>query len=112
MYKSETENIEIYFICDDRKNMEIVETYYDEIEDKHYWYFNASLSYQKWQQGFHNLEMGDISRMLLTVAASKYILYKLENNEYKNEHEKKRLKKDLKKIEPSLKKIAEETDFL
>lgn len=112
MYKSETENIEIYFICDKRGDMKLVENYYDEILDVHCWYFNAYLAYKKWQENFKDLEMGDIAKMLLTVAASKYILYKLENNLYKNASEKRQLKKDLQKIEPSLKKIAKETDFI
>ncbi len=112
MYKEETENIEIYFICDKRGGMDLVETYYDEVLDVHCWYFNSYLAYKKWQQDFKGLEIGDLARKLLIVAASKYILYKLENNNYKNVLEEKRLKKDLEKINPSLEEIAKEVDFL
>ena len=45
MYKEKTENVEVYFICYKKEEMELVETYYDEILNVHNWYFNAYLAY-------------------------------------------------------------------
>ncbi len=105
MYKSSTENVEVYFICYKKEEMELVDTYYDEVLDVHYWYFNAYLAYKYWKNKFKGLELGDIAKMLLIVAASRYIIYALDEKEYKNDKEYKRLLKDLHKIEPILEKI-------
>lgn len=112
MYRNVTDNVEIYFICY-KKEMELIESYYDEILDVHAWYFNAYLAYKHWKQGFKDLiAISDLGKMLLTVAASRYIMYKLENKEYKNNSEKKVLLKDLTKIEPNLNKIINDNEFL
>lgn len=111
MYKEKIENVEVYFICYKKEEMELVETYYDEILDTHCWYFNAYLAYQYWKKGFKNLEAGKLAKSLLTVASSRYILYKLEEETISTK-ERKRLTKDLIKIEPMLKKIIEENEFL
>lgn len=111
MYKEKNENVEVYFICYKKGEMELVETYYDEILDTHCWYFNAYLAYKHWKKGFKNLEATDLAKNLLTVASSRYILYKLEE-ETISAKERKRLTKDLIKIEPILKKIIEENEFL
>ena len=112
MYKEKEENVEVYFICYKKEEMELIEKYYDEVLDIHYWYFNAYLSYKYWQQSFKNLKVGDLGKMLLTVAASRYILYQIENKEYKNKKELRILTKELKAIEPELQKIIEENDIL
>lgn len=112
MYKSETENIEIYFICYKKKEMELIETYYDPVLDIHSWYFNAYLAYKHWQKGFKKLKMGDIAKKLLTIAASKYIIYSLEKENYHTRKEYEQLLKDSKIIEPELKEIIDETNFI
>ena len=111
MYKSKTENIEVYFICY-KKEMNLVESYYDEILDIHYWYFNAYLSYKYWKQSFKNYDLGEITKQLLTVGASRYILYQLENGEYKNKREYNKLTKDLALIEKELEKIITEEELI
>ncbi len=107
MYKSSSENVEVYFICYKKEDMELVDTYYDPVLDVHYWYFNAYLAYKYWKRNFKDLNLGEISQMLLIVAASRYIIYLLENKEYKNNKEQKKLLKELHKIEPKLKKVIE-----
>ena len=52
MYKSKEENVEIYFICYKKEEMELVESYYDEVLDSHCWYFNAYLAYKHWLKNF------------------------------------------------------------
>ena len=49
MYKSKEENVEVYFICYKKEEMDLVESYYDEVLDIHYWYFNAYLAYKYWK---------------------------------------------------------------
>ena len=39
MYKSSSENVEVYFICYKKEEMELVDTYYDPVLNIHYWYF-------------------------------------------------------------------------
>ncbi|MCI8670864.1 MAG: hypothetical protein HFI36_02360 [Bacilli bacterium] len=112
MYKEDTENVEVYFICNKKHKMELIETYYDEVLDIHSWYFNTYLAYQYWKQDFKTLELGDISRMLLTVAASRYIIYSLETKEYKNKKEHQRLLSDLSTIEPQIENIIKINDFI
>ncbi len=99
MYKNKTENVEVYFICYKKEKMELVETYYDEILDTHNWYINAYLAYKYWKKNFKNLEIGELSKNLLIVASSKYILYLIENKKYKSEYEHKKLLNELKKID-------------
>ena len=108
MYKEKTENVEVYFICYKKENMNLVETYYDEILDVHCWYFNCYLSYKHWQNRFKKIEIGEIGKMLLTVAASKYLLYKIDNKEYKSKKEYNKILKELKLMEPKLKSIIDE----
>ncbi len=112
MYKSETENIEVYFICYKKEEMELVETYYDDILDIHCWYFNAYLAYKYWKKKFKGLKIQETSKKLLIVAASKYLIYRIENEEYETEQERKRLLKDLEKIQPELQKITNEDSIL
>ena len=107
MYKDSSENVEVYFICYKKEEMDLVDTYYDPVLDIHYWYFNAFLAYKYWQNNFKGLELGKIAKMLLIVAASRYIIYVLENKEYKTAKEHKRLLKDLEKIEPKLQKVVD-----
>ncbi len=105
MYNDKSENVEVYFICYKKEEMELVDTYYDSILDVHYWYFNAYLAYKYWRKKFRNIGMGEIAKSLLTIAASRYIMYALEIKDYKTEKEHKRLNNDLKKIEVNLEKI-------
>ena len=102
MFKSKEENVEVYFICYKKEEMELVETYYDEILDIHYWYFNAYLAYQSWLKNFKDLNAGELSKNLLIVAASRYLIYAIENHDYKTEREKKKILKDLAKIQKEL----------
>ena len=111
MYKEETENIEIYFICS-KKDMDLVESYYDAELNIHSWYFNAYLAYQHWQNNFKDLKLGKMAKMLLTVATSRYIIYSLEEKNYQNPEEQTKLIHDLKKIEPKLQKIIKNNSFL
>lgn len=111
MYKDEIENIEIYFICYKKKEMELVETYYDPVLDIHNWYFNAYLAYLYWQKGFKKLKMGKLAKKMLIIAASKYIIYALEHELYKNNNEYHQLLKDSIIINPELEKIIKESNF-
>jgi len=112
MYKEKTENVEVYFICYKKEEMELVETYYDEILNVHNWYFNAYLAYKHWKNNFKDLEIGEISKMLIIVAASRYILYCIDEKEYKNKKEYNRLIKELDLIQPYLKEIIDSEKFL
>lgn len=112
MYKKETENIEVYFICYKKEEMDLVETYYDEILDIHYWYFNSYLAYKYWQKKFKNMEIGELSKNLLIVAASKYLIYCIENKKYQTKKEYQKLLKDMSKIKIELVKIENEGNYL
>ncbi|MCM1053874.1 MAG: hypothetical protein NC483_07890 [Ruminococcus sp.] len=112
MYKIEAENVEVYFICYKKQEMELVETYYDPILNIHNWYFNAYLAYKYWRHNFKKLKMGELARKLLIIAASKYIIYALENELYHNNKEYQRLLKDSKIIDYELQEIIHETSFL
>ncbi len=112
MYKDNTENIEIYFICYKKKEMNLVETFYDEVLDIHYWYFNAYLAYQKWLKGFEGLELTELAYSLLVVAASRYLIYCSENEEFTTDEDKKQKLKDLKRIQKELKKIMNANHLL
>lgn len=112
MYKSKEENVEIYFICYKKEEMELVESYYDEVLDIHYWYFNAYLAYKYWLRNFKDLEVGQLTKDLLIVAASRYLIYKMENEEFENEKENKKIIKDLKKIQKELDRIIKEESIL
>lgn len=112
MYIEKSENVEVYFICYKKEEMDLVESYYDEVLDIHYWYFNAYLAYQYWKMGFRGITLGEMEKNLLIVATSKYILYKLENSEYQDEKERKKLLRELAKIEPKLKKIIQKNEIL
>ena len=113
MYQKEMENVEVYFICDQVENMELIETYYDEELKVHNWYFNAFLAYKYWQKNFKELKsIGKLAKMLLTVASSKYILYALAEKIYQNEKEYLTLIKDLEKIERVLQKFIKKNKFI
>ena len=112
MYRNETENVEVYFICYKKEEMSLVETYYDEILDIHYWYFNAQLAYLHWKNNFKNMPLGELTKMLLTVAASRYVLYVIENKIYKSKKEYKKLIKDLSKIDPIIKNFIKENEII
>ena len=112
MYKSKEENVEIYFICYKKEEMELVESYYDEVLDSHYWYFNAYLAYKHWLKNFKDLRVGELTKELLIVAASRYLIYKMENNEFKNNREKKKITQDLKKIQKELDYIIHDDPVL
>ncbi len=112
MYKSKEENVEVYFICYKKEEMELVESYYDEVLDIHYWYFNAYLAYKYWLRNFKDLEAGELTKELLVVAASRYLIYKMENDEFENKKEKKAIMKDLRKIEKELAYIINKDPIL
>ena len=112
MYQEKEENIEIYFICYKKDEMELVESYYDEILKTQYWYFNAYLAYKEWRKKFRNLKVEKLTKQLLTLAASRYLIYKMENQQYKNAKEEKRILKDLESIQKELKIIMEEGEIL
>lgn len=107
MYKNETENVEVYFICYKKEEMNLVETYYDEVLDTHNWYINAYLAYKCWKQNFKKMEIGELSKNLLIVAASRYLLYLIENKKYKTKKELKKILKELKKIDKSLQLVID-----
>ena len=112
MFKSKSENVDVYFICYKKEEMELVESYYDEVLDIHYWYFNAYLAYKAWLKKFKGMELGELSKQLLVVAASRYLIYKIENEEYKSEKEKKKILRDLEKIEKELDIIINNDNIL
>ncbi len=112
MYKSNTENVEVYFICYKQEEMNLVESYYDELLDIHYWYFNAYLAYKSWKIKFKDLEIGEIGKMFLTVAASRYLIYQIEEEKFSNDKEYKKIMKDLKKINIELEKITLENSMV
>lgn len=107
MKKKETDNVELYFICDRKEKMDLVESYYDKRKNTHYWYFNAYLAYEAWKDNFKDIK-GELAKMLLTVAASRYLIYKLEEDDYETEEELQQIKKDMKKINPKLENIINE----
>ena len=111
MKKDETDNVEIYFICDRKEGMELIESYYDEKLNTHYWYFNAYLAYKAWKAEFKDIE-GDLAKILLTVAASRYLIYRIEHEDYETEEELKQIKKEMKKINPKLERIIQENKIL
>ena len=111
MYKNEFENVEVYFICDERE-MNLIDVYYDEINDIHNWYINAHLAYKHWQTNFKNMPIGDLTKSLLTVAASRYLLYIIENDLAKTKKEYKKCLQDLNKIETNLNTIIKENEIL
>ena len=51
----ETDNVEIYFICDRKEEMDLVESHYDEESNTHHWYFNAYLAYTEWKNDFKGI---------------------------------------------------------
>lgn len=111
MKREETDNVEIYFICDKKEEMDLVESEYNQELNTHYWYFNAYLAYIEWKNGFKGVE-GELAKTLLTVAASKYLIYKVEKKEYRTKEEFKQIKKDLRIINPKLKQILKENKIL
>ncbi len=111
MYRNETENVEVYFICYKKEEMSLVETYYDEILDIHYWYFNAYLAYKEWKKRFIGLHFSKLTKDILTIAASRYLMYLLENQDFKNEKEHERILKDLNIMKSKLEKIIKNNDF-
>ena len=112
MYKSKEENVEIYFICYKKEEMDLVESYYDEILDIHYWYFNAYKAYKLWQKKFKGLKAQELTKQLFIVAASRYLLYVLEEKKYKNLKEKQKILEDLAKINEELQIIIDEDNIL
>ena len=110
MYKDKVENIEIFFICYKKEEMGLIETYYDEVLNINCWYFNCFLAYKYWKKRFKLLNYNKIYKMLLIVAASKYILYMIENKEYKSEKEYKNYIKELNRIQPKLKLIVKKNN--
>ncbi len=111
MYKNEFENIEIYFICEE-EGEELVNVEYNNKKDIHYWYFNSYLCYLKWKTNFKGLKIKELTKNLLTIGASRYLIFKIENAEYQNLTEYQILLKDLKKIQPQLKKIINDNEIL
>ena len=102
MYKIKEENVEVYFICYKKEDMDLVESYYDEVLDIHYWYFNAYLAYKLWKKKFKGLEVQELSKQLLVVAASRYLIYVIENEEFKTPKEYNKIVRDLDKIQKEL----------
>ena len=102
MFKSKEENVEVYFICYKKEDMDLVESYYDEVLDIHYWYFNAYLAYKLWKKKFKGLEVQELSKQLLVVAASRYLIYVIENEEFKTPKEYNKIVRDLDKIQKEL----------
>lgn len=64
MYQEKEENIEIYFICYKKDEMELVESYYDEILKTQYWYFNAYLAYKEWQQKIQKFKSRKVNKAI------------------------------------------------
>lgn len=108
MCKEKEENVEIYFICYKKREMELVESYYDEILNTQYWYFNAYLAYKEWKKKFKNLHVEKLTKDLLTLAASRYLIYQIENHKYKNAKEERKILKDLESIEEEINIIIAE----
>lgn len=109
--KEGTDNVEIYFICDRKEDLDLIESYYDKETNTHYWYFNAYLAYKEWKNNFKEIK-GELAKMLLTVAVSRYLIYRLENKDYETKEELRELKKEMKKINPRLDKILKENKIL
>jgi len=109
--KKETDNVEIYFICDRKEKMDLIESYYDEELNIHYWYFNAYLAYESWKNNFKGIE-GELAKMLLTVAASRYLIYRIEEDDYETDEELKQIQADMQKINPKLEEIINENKML
>ena len=112
MYKNVEENVEVYFICYKKEEMPLVESYYDEVLNIHYWYFNAYLAYKQWKKHFKGLNISELSKQLLVVAASRYLLYIIENKEFKNAKKYNEKIFELEKIQKELKIIITEDNIL
>ncbi len=111
MYKEELENIEICFLYK-KRGKELIKTKYNPKTNIHYWYFNTKLCYLSWKDDFKDLNLKPLAKNLITIAASNYILYKLENKDYKNSQEKDILYNDILKIEPEITKIMKENEII
>ena len=107
MYKEKVDNVAVYFICYKKGEMELVETYYDPITKTDNWYFNAYMAYKLWKAHFKNTDFSKLFKKLLTLGASRYIIYMLENHKYQNKSEYHKYMRDLKKIEPIIEKLAQ-----
>lgn len=111
MKKEDADNVEIYFVCDRKEKVELIESYYDEESNTHYWYFNAYLAYEAWKNNFKGID-GELAQMLLTVAASRYLIYRIDQKDYNSKKELKQIKKEMKKINPRLDEIIKENQIL
>jgi len=111
MFKNKMESIEVYFICYKKEEMQLVEIYYDKVLDVNCWYFNAYLAYKNWQNDFKNLKIENKLKDLLTIAASKYLIYCTINNEYENTEDKKEKLNNLEKIQIELTRIINDTNL-
>ena len=109
--KSFSQNKALNFICYKKEEMALIEEYYDEILNIQYIYINSYLAYKNWKTNYIKLNIPKNGKMLLTVAASKYILYNINNEKYNSEKEYKKLIKELKRVNKELKIIIEKTKF-
>ena len=96
MYKEEFENVVIYIICYKKEGMELIESYYDQILDKYYLYFNGYLAYKSWKHHFKDLpDITKEAKELLTLIANKYLTYELENELHYSKAKHEKLKQDI-----------------
>ncbi len=106
MYKEKFGDVVIYIICYKKEEMELVEGYYDEILNEYCLYFNGYLAYVNWLNNFSNYKkLKDKVKILLTYIAFKYILYQINNNDFKSNYDYLKLKYELNIIEPNIKEI-------
>lgn len=107
--KHKTQNIEFYFICDDTKNTELIEKKHQKNTTK--WYINAYLAYKAWQDDFKSIE-GEMNKMFLTLAATKYIMYRFETYDYHTPEELEQLRNELEQINKELANIIKSNELL
>ena len=92
------DSVEVYFICNNTEGESIIETFYDNQKNIHYWYINANLAYQMYQNNFKSLKLSKITKSLLIIAASRYLIYLLNNKKYHNRQEYNKIVDELKKV--------------
>ena len=111
MYKYLKGNIAMYFICYKNGRMKLIETYYDPILKVYNWYFNAYLAYKYWCKDFRGLHIDKYMKIFLTIGASRYLIYLIQNYNWNNKKYVNYLDK-LHKIELILKKYISNEEGL
>lgn len=109
--KRKSQNIEFYFNCNDTMSTNLIEKKYNQRKNTTKWYINAYLAYKAWQDNFKSIE-GEMNKMFLTLAATKYIMYRFETHDYSTPEELNKLTKELEQINEELASIIKSNELL